>query len=173
MKKFFCALLFIGVLVSCQSAIAQPKPSITTKHINDKIKEMLTSFKIANSQDVITPPSVVSSKFNIDFPQARDIEWEVASGIYEVEFEIGYTDYKCYYTTDGDLLMYAFNINVLDIPAVVKNATIAKYPDYDFDDIKEIHRGTEVLFDIELKHRNIEVEMLILENGTILNEKFD
>lgn len=172
-KKFFYALLFIGVLVSCQSATAQPKPSISTQYTNDKIKEMITSFKMANSQDILTPPAPIATKFNIDFPQARDIEWEAAVGVYEVECEIGYKDYKCYYAADGDLLMYTFNIKELDIPAVVKNATIAKYPDYDFDEIKEIHRGTEVLFDIELKHHNIEVEMLIHENGTILNEKFD
>lgn len=173
MKKILCAILFVSILISCQSAIAQPKPSVTTKYTDDKIKEMLISFKNANTQDIVTPPTRLNEKFNNDFPQAKDIEWETAANIYEVEFEIGCTDYKCYYTSDGELVMYLFSIKASTLPAVVKNATISKYPDYDFDDIKEIYRGSEILFDIELKHYDTEVEMLIKDNGTILNEKLD
>lgn len=172
MKKVLLAFFYLAILVSCQSAIAQPKPSISSKYSDDKIKELLSSYQIAHSRD-IAPSVNLRTKFESDFPNARDIDWEFAVDVYEVEFEIGRVDYKCYYTKDGDLIMYVFDITGVELPAVVKNATIAKYPDYDFEDIKEIRRGTEVLYDIDLQHHNVEVEMLVNINGTILNEKFD
>ncbi|WP_101688879.1 hypothetical protein [Dysgonomonas massiliensis] len=171
MKKIITVLCTIALLLSCQSVVAQPKPVISTKYSNEKIQEMISSFKNGYSQDATAPASLVS-KFNLDFPNAKDIDWEAVADIYEVEFEIGRVDYKAFYK-GTDLLMYTRDIQVSELPAVVKNTAISKYPDYDFEDIEEINIGTDLIYKVELEHHKKEVTMKIKYDGTILKEKFD
>jgi len=166
------SLLSLLVLLSCQSVLAQPKPVISTKYSNSEIEKMMSNYRVTHSHD-ITPSNVLQNKFHTDFPDASDVEWETAVDIYEVDFEIGRVDYEAYYDKEGNLFIYSFDIWEADLPAIVKNAAIAKYPDYTFDDLKEIRKGTDVLYKIELERHKRDVTLLIKNDGTILKEKND
>ena len=167
---------FLNVIAACfflvQIAAAQPNLAISREYSNEVIANMIQKYKTSNSRDVI-PPAELTAKFKADFPKAYQAEWEVAEGIYEVEFEVKHKDCKVYYDSKGNLLMVEEEISRSELPAIVKNTAQVKYPKYSFEDIDKICRGTEIFYKIEMELRDKELKLLIKSDGTVLDEKFD
>ncbi|GHU96117.1 hypothetical protein FACS1894156_6800 [Bacteroidia bacterium] len=90
-------------LLFLQTATAQ-NPAIYSRYSDSAIVQMIEKFRVAHSRDVF-PAAHLQQKFQNDFPKARDVEWETANDIYEVEFEVGHRDFKALYDTNGNLLM--------------------------------------------------------------------
>lgn len=173
MKKLSTLILScLLVFFSCQTVSAQPQPAMTKKYTDKQIVDMIQAIRIAHSHDV-TPTAVLQQKLAKDFPKAKDIDWETGANIYEVEFEIGRDDYKAYYDTQGELLMYKVEISEQKLPAIIKNAARSKYPDYHFEDIDKIVRGSETFYKMELERGNIEVKLTYKKDGTLVTEHFD
>lgn len=172
--KVIPTLLVLALIlgISCTKVSAEPGPVVSKKYTNEEIDKMVRSHESSHSSDVL-PVQSVNNKFKSDFPQARDIDWEIASDIYQVEFEIGFVDYEAYYDKSGELLKYSFDCRRNALPALVINTVIAKYPDYNFEDMKKIVSGTVETYKIELEKRDIEVKLLLSSDGTILREWFD
>ncbi len=168
--KFFVAGL--ALFFSVHVVQAQSAPAITKEYSDVEIGNMIDKYQAARSRDVI-PPEALQQKFQKDFPKAYDVEWESAENIYEVEFDIRFNDYKAYYDAKGNLLMYAFELWESDLPANIKSAAKAKYPKYRFEDLKEIHKGSEVFYKIEMERRDVDVKMVIKSDGTFIDQWFD
>lgn len=154
-----------------QTAATQ-NPAISTRYTNEEIAQKIKTYKTSHSQDVV-PPANLQQKFHVDFPKASDVEWETAHDIYEVEFDVKFRDFKAYYDAEGNLLTTVEEMYRSELPSVVKNAVEAKYPKYHMEDIDKIRRGTEVFYKIEMEFHDMEVELMLQSNGTILNEKID
>jgi len=168
-------VLSVVLLLSCSSSTAQPRPTpaITTKFTNTEIDNKITAYRSVHSKNV-HPSVTLQAQFVKDFPNSHDLEWEEAAGIYEVEFEIGRTDYKAYYDTNANLLMYVVEIYSSELPAVVLNAAIAKYPDYKFErDAKKIYKGSNILYSAEMEKGKMEVKLVLTAEGNILKETID
>ncbi|MDU1889407.1 MAG: hypothetical protein E6767_01850 [Dysgonomonas sp.] len=165
-------LAFIG-FVACQPAVAQlPNPTISAKYSNEEIAKMVKAHKGVKSKD-IRPTSTLQNAVVKDFPGSRDIDWEVAANLYEVEFEIGRTDCKAYYDADGNLLMYSYEISEAELPAIIINAAMDKYPDSKFDDIKKVVKGTETFYVVELDREYVDVKATFTPQGTFIKEIVD
>jgi hypothetical protein len=170
MKKIVNLLtLTLVLLISCQSALAQPNPSITKKYTNAEIEKFMDGYKALRSQDTY-PSSTLQQQLTKDFPNAKDIDWETAANVYVADFEIGRTDYKAYYDTDGNLLAYSIDIRESQVPAIVKNAASSKYPNCKMDDSKKIIQGTEVFYKVEMEKHKFEAKALFSQNGTFIKE---
>jgi len=172
MKTIAYLVISVIFFMSCQSVSAQPNPSISKKYSNDEIEKLINTYKISHSQD-ISPAAIFQQQLQKDFPNAKDIDWEEASDVYEVEFEIGRTDYKAYYDKSANLLAYKLDLKESQLPAIVKNAAITKYPNSKIDDIKKIVKGTETIYKLELKKDKMEKEALFNSKGTFLKELMD
>ena len=160
-------------LISCQMAVAQlPAPTPSAKYSNEEISRMIKTHKRSRSIDV-RPTATLNQHFISDFPKAKDIDWEVGAEIYEVEFEIGWTDYKAYYDKDGNLLMYKYDLAESELPAVVKNAAFDKYPDSRIDDIDKVIRGTETYYVVEMEKEERDIKATFNPEGALINEIFD
>lgn len=133
---------------------------------------MIDENRDSDSHD-IAPHESLRLKFAKDFPKARDIDWELGANIYEVEFEIGRIDYKAYYDADANLLMYKHDITSTALPQVIKNTVSSKYPQYRYDDVEKILRGSEVFYKIELERGESDVKLVVDKKGNILNKYFD
>lgn len=173
MKSFAFILIFCTIaFLSCQHTTAQvyTTPSVLAKYNNTDTEDMIGKYKARKSVD-IRPSTELSDRFNRDFPGARDIEWETAANIYNVEFEINNVDYEAYYDSDFKLFMYAVDIRKGELPAIVINSYIAKYPDYNLDDSpKAIYCGGGTYYKIELEKARAEVKVLIDDKGSIVKE---
>jgi hypothetical protein len=154
-----------------QTTIAQD-PKISTRYSNEEISQMIKKHKMTAAHDVV-PTAELQQKFKADFPRAYDVEWESAEDIYEVEFNIKLRDYTAYYDANGNLLMTIQEIRRSELPAIVQNAAVEKYPKYKFEDIDKIRRGTEVFYKIEMELRDTDVKLLIKSDGVLLDERFD
>ncbi|MDR1198987.1 MAG: PepSY-like domain-containing protein [Prevotellaceae bacterium] len=172
MKLLKLLSIVAGCFFFTQAATAQSSPAISAEYSNEAIASLIRKYKMSHSHDVI-PPAELAAKFKADFPRAYKVEWEVADGIYEVEFDIKFRDYTAYYDAKGNLLMTEEEIYRSELPAIVKNAAETKYPKYSFEDIDRIRRGTEVFYEIEMELRDAEVKLLIKSDGTVLEERID
>lgn len=160
-------------LISCQSVVAQPTPSTSNKYSNMEIEKMVSAYKATSNRDV-TPPANLQQQFTKDFPNAKDIDWETGANIYEVDFEIGNTDYESYYDDNANLLMYTVDLRESELPAIVKNASMSKYPNYKFDDIKKIVKGSETFYIVEMEKKNAaDITATYKPDGTFIKEIFD
>jgi len=165
--------LVLAGLISCQSVVAQPAPSISNKYSNTEIEKMVFAYKTAAQRD-INPPANMQQQLVKDFPNSRDIDWETGANIYEVEFEIGRTDYKAYYDNNANLLMYTVDLIESELPAIVKNAAMSKYPNYKFDDIKKIVKGTETFYKVEMEKKHAaDIKATFKPDGTFIKEIYD
>jgi len=172
MKTVSYFLISLILLASCQTVSAQPNPSISKKYSNTEIEKLIIDYKTSHSHDVM-PDAALQQQFQKDFPNSRDIDWEIASNIYEVEFEIGRTDYKAFYDKDANLLAYSLEIRESHLPAIVKNAVITKYPDSRIEDIKKIVQGTETMYKIEVEKGKMDWKVIFNSNGTFIKEIID
>lgn len=150
----------------------EPNPVISGKYSNQEIEQMIRSHKSSNSADV-RPAESLNAKFKADFPKASDLDWEIGADIYQVDFEIGFTDYEAYYDKSGELLMYTVEYSKNTLPALVINGIIAKYPDYNFEDVEKIVSGTDTSYKIELEKGGTDIKVLIKADGAIIKEWFD
>jgi hypothetical protein len=113
---------------------------------------------------------VLLEKFQQDFPDAYDIEWETNDEIYEVEFEISHRDFDAYYDLDGNLFLYREEIKKDGLPAAVGQAVAAKYPTHRFDDVEKIVAGAVTFYKIELKSAGKEVVVYVTGEGTFVSQ---
>lgn len=168
MKKILEILLFIiciFIVYSCESATSHINPPVSDKYSNKEIDSILIHNQAAKSHD-ISPPSE-SQQFLVDFPIATDVEWEKRGDILVVDFEIEDTDYESYYDLSVNLLMYQYEISESDIPAVVKNSAVGKYPDYNIEEARKIVRGSEIFYKLELKRDGLKAFLSLGHDGVI------
>ena len=165
--KFILVASFVALV---QWASAQSgSPVISDVYSDEVIREMIREYRQGHSREV-APPEVPAGKFRVDFPGAVDAEWEVAGGVYEVEFEVRLRDWKAFYDAGGRLLMTVEEVRRSELPAAARKAALARYPRFRFEDIDRIRRGTEVFYRVELERREMEVELLVRADGTVMEE---
>lgn len=172
MKSLIFLSLILACLISCQIATAQPIPIMSKKYSDGEIEKMINDYKATRQRDV-QPTIDQQQQFSKDFPNARDVEWEVAANVYEVEFEIGRVDYKAYYDESANLIMYTIEIKEVDLPAIVKNAAMSKYPNYKFDDIKKVVRGSETFYKVEMEKGKSDIKAIFKQEGTFIKQIYN
>lgn len=95
-------------------------------------------------------PSVVINAVMTKYPDARDLDWEVKNGIYEVEFDLGKDDYEVWINAEGTILKIEQEIANAQIPAAVLSKVKSDYKEFKVDDAKRIEIGKAVYYEIEL-----------------------
>ncbi|MDR1937607.1 MAG: hypothetical protein LBQ73_03790 [Tannerellaceae bacterium] len=173
MKIIFKTWSITGSLFVMSLAAAAQTPAISTKYSDEQIETQIQRYHAADSRDVF-PGEALSQQLKKDFPAAYDIEWEVAAGIYEAEFEIKWKDYKACYDAEGNLLMYTFDVRLSEVPAIVKNAAKAKYPQFKFDrDAQKILKGKNTFYQITMERGETEIETTFKSDGSFVKERYD
>lgn len=163
------------LLVACNFAHAQNSPNVSTAYSLEQLNEMHTKHREYRPRN-IQPTAELSNQFQKDFPNARDVEWEKSDVLYEVEFEYGAisnNDFKAYYDTKNVLVMYKEEISVNEMPAVVKNAALSKYPNYKFEDVDKVVKGKDTFYKLELEKGDREVKLTVTKEGKISQEIID
>lgn len=117
-------------------------------------------------------PSVIANRFQQDFPEAKDIEWERKGDFYEVEFEIGRPDkdHKIRYDAQANVLRHKAEITKQDLPAEIAQILDTDYPAYRIKDIKKIVDGNTTLYTLEAKTPIEEWELVFDSQGRLLSK---
>jgi hypothetical protein len=173
MKIIFKTWSMTGLLFVMSLTAAAQAPAISTNYSDEQIEMQIQRYHAADSRDVF-PLEALSQRLKKDFPAAYDIEWEEAAGIYEAEFEIKRKDYKAYYDAEGNLLMYAFDIRLSEVPTIVTNAAKAKYPKFKLDrDAQKILKGKNTFYQITMERGETEIETTFKSEGGFVKERYD
>jgi hypothetical protein len=179
MKLIFRTSSIAGALLVMSLTATAQNPAISSKYLDsvqypdDKIEALIRDYRAANSRDVL-PGEALAQQLKKDFPEARDIEWETAAGIYEAEFEISWRDCKAYYDAEGHLLMYSLDIRLSELPSAIKSAAKAKYQGFRFDrDVEKIIKGRSVLYKVTMEKGDTEIEATFKSDATFVKERFD
>ena len=145
--------------------------STATAYTNEQIDVLITEYFSGKSMNTAAPANL-SSIFKTQFPNARDIEWEVSNDKYCVEFEIGDVDYKVLYDAKGNALLYVYDIKISTLPKAVSNAVLQKYPAYRIDDAERVLKGSVKAYLLELEKSGVrDINVVYSETGTFLYEQ--
>ncbi|MAX79078.1 MAG: hypothetical protein CL843_02755 [Crocinitomicaceae bacterium] len=96
-------------------------------------------------------PSIILNQFNKQFPKATDVEWEMDSNFYNVDFEIGWsTDHEIWYNAEGKMVKHKEDISKSELPKAVNNRIQADFSGYSIDDLERITDNGKVIYKMEL-----------------------
>lgn len=117
-------------------------------------------------------PDVIVDRFQQDFPDAKDIEWELKGDAYEVEFEIGRPDkdHKIRYNAQAEILRHKAEISKQDLPAEIVRVLDTDYKSYRIKDIKRIVEGDTTIYILEAKSPIEEWDLVFDAQGKLLSK---
>lgn len=137
----------------------------------------LICLSYSQAQDIpqSSVPSIILSRFNLNFPEAQDIEWEMKGTLYNVEFETGWnTDHEAWYSTDGKLVKHKEDINAGDLPESVSKRIVKDFEGYSTEELQRITKGKEVVYDVELEsYLHQDLEIIFSATGDVLSKMVD
>ncbi|AWW28690.1 hypothetical protein DN752_00220 [Echinicola strongylocentroti] len=131
---------------------------------------------LANAQDIAQKqvPSVILNKFHSDFPDAKDMEWEMKGAQYQVEFETGWwTEHEAWYTSEGEQVKHIEEIATKDLPNAVQNTVSKQFEGYAIDDSKRITENNKSIYLLDLDSRRQDWEVLIDPSGQVVSQRAD
>ena len=97
-------------------------------------------------------PSIIVNEFNKEFPKARDVEWEMDKGLYQVEFETGWgRDHELWYDSAAILKRQKEEMKISEIPELIRESIENGYKGYSIEEVTRITEGGFQLYHLELE----------------------
>ena len=132
---------------------------------------------MAGAQDLAQNdvPEKIVNLFQKDFPEARDIEWEMDGIDYKVEFEVDIsTDHEIWYDSTAEMIRHEEEIAARDLPAAVTAAIKSAFTDYRADDIEKVTTPDGITYTMELEMQGgPDWKVAFDEQGTIVQKRAD
>jgi hypothetical protein len=106
----------------------------------------------ANAQDIPQSqvPSVVLNAFQVKFPNATDVDWELKGDQYKVDFEIGTRDHDVWIDKSGNIKKHKEDISKKDLPQGIVNKIAKDFSSYKIDGTDKIEADGKVVYLVEL-----------------------
>lgn len=141
------------------------------------VMAFLTTLGQSFGQDIsqLKVPSLIVNRFQQDYPEARDVEWERKDSLYEVDFELGWinNDHEIRYDAEGKVVWHKKEISKGDLPQEVKDRLSADYKFYWIKDVKEIEENNQIIYTLEAKSLTREWKLTLDKEGNILDKVAD
>ena len=156
---------------------SEPNVPSDGSYTDAEIDALLLAYHRGKDRDIRAAdvPALVITAFNAQFTSAWDIEWDYVGDVYNVDFEIGNTDYEAWYMKDGTILMYMKEIRYSEVPMAVQSAVASKYANYKIDGADYFQKGSIKGYLIELENKKTDAELIVLykEDGSFISEQYD
>lgn len=92
-----------------------------------------------------------------------------SNGLIEVEVLHDGKWKDIYFNSANEWVYTSWDVRVADLPAVVKNAVVAAYPDFRIDDADFVERGSETFYEIEIEKGGVDMFIFVSPEGELLN----
>jgi len=129
----------------------------------------------ASSDKKVEAPKAVMTAFHKTYPKAEiknvGLETTDSATYFEIESVDGSVRRDILYTEDGSAFEIEESVTPGDLPAAVRKALDAKYPNGDLKKSEKITRGETTQFEILLENNEERVEMVVDASGKILSQK--
>jgi glucan phosphorylase len=120
------------------------------------ILTLATSYAKSNEKII---PDNVSTVFLRDFPQARDINWELYKGYYKASFlDMGSILYA-FYNADAEFIGMAFNLSADRLPETLQSEIKKKYKDFWITDLFQVTNGATPEFFVTIENADRKIKL--------------
>ncbi len=113
-------------------------------------------------------PAVVLNAFQLKFPNASDVDWELENGNYHIDFVLNDKDNEAVLDYRGKLLKYKQDLYVSEIPKNVLETIKSKVQFFDIKDADLIKENGETVYKINFEIDDRDNDFWIGENGKLL-----
>lgn len=126
-----------------------------------------TTFANAQKTQEKNVPAAVKSAFQKQYPDAKEVKWEMENGNYEAEFEQTETDYSVLLDASGNIIETEIEISVDALPANAKEYVSQNHAGQKIKEAAKITdaKGT-VTYEAEIKG----TDLLFDSNGVFIKE---
>ena len=114
-------------------------------------------------------PEIVLNTFAKMFPDATEVEWEAEDeNEWEADFVVGEIGMSAEFSANGKWLETETELHKADVPKMVVEAVLAKYPKCEWREFSEVRSEDFMAYEVEIIHQGEEVELLVTGSGEIL-----
>ena len=118
-----------------------------------------------------TPESVLTA-FAKMFPNATEVEWAMEDeDIWEAEFTVNETSIEAEFSTEGNWLQTETELHKVDVPEMVTEAILAKYPKCEWREFEEVRSENFLAYEVEIIYQGEEIELMVTGSGEILEDE--
>jgi uncharacterized membrane protein YkoI len=129
-----------------------------------------------NAQDLSADkvPTKVMADFQKNYPQAKDVEWEMQGNHYKVDFDLGRYDHEISYDNAGKVVKLEKEINPTELPSNIASVVKQKYPDYKIDKVEVKEWDNKTSYEVEIEQGWFKERNLVLDsNGKLISDLED
>jgi hypothetical protein len=139
------------------------------------ITVLLVAFSMqscSQKSDSINVPEKVVSAFNVKFPDAKKVEWEMENDSeWEAEFKWNGKEYSANFSTDGEWHETEYEIKETEIPSNIRAILDQNFSDYEIEEPEVAETPSGKSYEMEIKVGEEEYEVAIDTKGNITKKK--
>ncbi|MDF4201392.1 PepSY-like domain-containing protein [Maribacter sp. SA7] len=119
-------------------------------------------------------PTNLRESFELHYPKASNVEWELDGQSYKVEFDNNRLEHEIWYAMDGKATRAEHEITAADLPQAITSIIASNYAGYKVDSVEKTTVNGSTTYDVELdKGWNDEMDVVFNESGKVLSEMID
>lgn len=113
-------------------------------------------------------PSIVVNAFQLKFPKATDVGWELERGFYKVEFKIGETDHEAWLDYMGKVKKQKRDMEENELPKAVKASIEKTFNGFEIHNVERFEEGKNVIYKMKLEKSREKRKVIFNPQGKIL-----
>lgn len=118
-------------------------------------------------------PENVLKTFNQNYPEAKNVEWEMEGNNYEAVYTENNLERSIVYNKEGVIILTESQINTTELSENIKNYINENYPASEIEKAEKEDSNEGVFYEVELVNDNDEVELVFDSNGNFLKVEKD
>ncbi|WP_266205402.1 PepSY-like domain-containing protein [Pontibacter kalidii] len=115
-------------------------------------------------------PEAVKTQFTALYPSVSNADWEEEPEGFEAEFELGGRERNVLFSPGGQLLQVEEEIAANSLPPQVLAYVQQHFDKYTLDETSLLKVGEKISYEVDLEHRNEEVELTFDQSGQLLEQ---
>lgn len=112
-------------------------------------------------------PAMVENSFQQQFPNAKDVDWELSGNDYEADFDIDAIDHKTLIAPEGNVVRYKYDIADTALPEAVKTKIASEYGNRKIDGSEVLKIGESTYYQVELDGEPNDQHIVFAESGEV------
>jgi hypothetical protein len=118
-------------------------------------------------------PENVLKTFNQNYPEAKNVEWEMEGNNYEAVYTENNLERSIVYNKEGVIILTESQINITDLSDNIKNYINENYPASEIEKAEKEDSNEGIFFEVEVKNDDEKVVLVFDSNGNFLKIEKD
>jgi len=127
---------------------------------------LIVTFGIFACKGVLAPDPVHKA-FIERYKNAKDVKWEQEDNNWEAEFDLGNIHMEAVFNENGQWLETEWDINMMDLPTLVRDSIAIAYKDYKVEEINRFETPGFKGYLIVVEKGKVEIELTANEQEII------